>query len=73
MEPRNKLKQKYSEMVRAGHLVAARSILRLLHTGSFFISDGNNALYQSGLADWLMENFRYGNRTKGFEVYARFN
>lgn len=67
---KHQLKQLHRQLVTAGYFISARLILRLMCSGSVFISDASEA-WDSGAASFLMRSAAYSNRKHGMIVHAK--
>lgn len=58
----------HAQAVRQGNFRLAQFIMRLLHNRNAFVADYNNELYETGFANWLMNNCSWHNARGGFRV-----
>lgn len=63
------IKELHKQLIRKGYFKAARLILKLMYSGSVFVSDNNQEAYESGVVDFLMKNCSYSNHKYGFTAY----
>ena len=57
------------QLIRGKFFEAARLLLRGMLCGELKIVDRDNEAYESGLADWLQNTFRWRNERGGFRAY----
>ena len=62
------LRAYHRRLVRSGYFRAARKILHCLSSGRIFVADGDGEMWESGMAESLMQ-FRYQNTRGGFRVF----
>ena len=65
------LMQLHKELVRKGFFNSARLVLRLIVNKSIVVNDCDNEAYESGMAQFLMDNCRYSNGRYSMNVYFR--
>ena len=61
----------HADAVRKGQYGLARMIMKFLRDGRIMISDYNNVAYDSGFADWLMQNCHWFNSHEGRARWVR--